>query len=38
VKLDRLASVLPMDMRWVTPAERGQQLSQRAAGLARRRD
>jgi len=38
VKLDVLASALPTDMRWVTPAERRRQLSQRAADLARRLD
>ena len=38
VALDQLASVLPADTRWVTPAERRQQLSLRAAGLARRLD
>jgi hypothetical protein len=38
VRLDQLASVLPTDMRRVTPAERRQQLAQRAAGLARRLD
>lgn len=36
VSFDQLDSVLPADMRRVTPAERRQQLSQRAAGLARR--
>ncbi|MGR4866495.1 hypothetical protein [Caulobacter sp. LARHSG274] len=36
VRLDQLDSVLPADMRRVTPAERRQQLSERAAGLARR--
>jgi len=36
VRLDQLASVLPADMRRVTPAQRRQQLSERAAGLARR--
>lgn len=38
VRLDQLASTLPTDMRRVTPAERRRQLSQRAAGLARRLD
>lgn len=38
VKLDQLAGVLPTNMRWVTPAERSQQRSERAAGLARRLD
>lgn len=38
VKLDALAGALPVDMRWVTPAERRQHSSQRAAGLARRLD
>jgi hypothetical protein len=36
VTLDQLASVLPADTRRVTPVERRQQLSERAAGLARR--
>jgi hypothetical protein len=38
VTLDQLASVLPTDMRRVTPAERRQHLSARAAALARRFD
>jgi hypothetical protein len=36
VTLDQLDRVLPADMRRVTPAQRRQQLSERAAGLARR--
>lgn len=36
VRLDQLKSVLPAEMRRVTPAQRRQQLSERAAGLARR--
>jgi hypothetical protein len=36
VKLDELRHVLPADTRWITAAERRQQLAERANAFARR--